>query len=193
MKLSVRVNDELLLDAGTTEALSASELVIHPPTTTLFEQVLGYLRAKPDPRGSPNRSTDGYEGSAAAAVALRWGSYLTVLADRTKPVWAETRSPEAGRISDLEMARINIEASAALAQWIDISRADRSLYEKLARRALAHCRCRRCTQRRRARTSRCSRCPRWRPSWSRWSPRLVWRALRARPAATPAVSLRTPW
>ena len=28
------------------------------------------------------------EGVAAAAVILRWGSYLAVLLDRDKPVWA---------------------------------------------------------------------------------------------------------
>jgi hypothetical protein len=36
------------------------------------------------------------------------------------------------------MARINIEASAALAQWIDIFREDRSKYEKFVGRALAY-------------------------------------------------------
>ena len=33
-------------------------------------------------------------------------------------------SPAASRISDDEMARINIEASAALAEWIDLHRTD---------------------------------------------------------------------
>ncbi len=118
MNLRVRVNDELVLDAGTTEELSGSELVVHPPKETLFRQVLGYLRAKSDPPSPPKRSTVEHEGAAAAAVVLRWGSYLAVLADRAKPVWAEARSPAASWIGDSEMARINIEASAALAEWI---------------------------------------------------------------------------
>ena len=50
---------------------------------------------------------------AAAAVVLRWGSYLAVLLDREKPVWSEALSPSTSCISDEEMARINIEASAA--------------------------------------------------------------------------------
>ena len=138
MNLRVRVNDELVLDAGTTEELSGSELVVHPPKETLFRQVLDYLRAKPDSPSPPKGSTVENEGAAAAAVVLRWGSYLAVLADSAKPVWAEARSPEASRICDSEMARINIEASAALAEWIDISREDRSKYENLVGRALAY-------------------------------------------------------
>lgn len=61
----------------------------------------------------------GLEG-VAAAVILRWGSYLAVLLDHDKPIWPEVHSPRTSRISDEEMARINIEASAALAEWIDL-------------------------------------------------------------------------
>ncbi len=61
-----------------------------------------------------------------------------MLADGAKPVWAEARSPAASRICNSEMARINIEASAALAEWIDISREDRSKYENLVGPALAY-------------------------------------------------------
>ncbi len=89
---------------------------------TLFRQVLDYLRAQPDPPAPPIGWTDENEGAVAAAVVLRWGSYVAVLADAAKPVWAEARTPRTSRICDSEMARINIEASAALAEWIDISR-----------------------------------------------------------------------
>lgn len=133
MELRVCVNEELVLDAGVCEA--GAEGIIQPPETTLFRQVLGYLRSKPDP---PTPSGVEQEGLAAAAVVLRWGSYLAVLADRAKPIWAETRSPETSRICDSEMARINIEASAALAEWIDIARSDQKAYEKLVSRALAY-------------------------------------------------------
>jgi hypothetical protein len=138
VNLRVRVNDELVLDAGTTEELSGSELVVHPPKETLFRQVLDYLRARSDPPSPPKGSTIENEGAAAAAVVLRWGSYFAVLADSAKPVWVEARSPGTSRVCNLEMARINIEASAALAEWIDISREDRGLYERLVARALAH-------------------------------------------------------
>lgn len=122
-----------MLDAGVCEA--GAEGIIQPPETTLFRQVLGYLRSKPDP---PTPSGVEQEGLAAAAVVLRWGSYFAVLADRDKPIWAETRSPETSRICDSEMARINIETSAALAEWIDIARSNQETYEKLVSRALAY-------------------------------------------------------
>jgi len=70
----------------------------------------------------------GQEGIAAAALCLRWGTYLAVLADQTKPVWSHARSQELrddiSRIRNSEMARINIEASAAMAAWVDIFRSD---------------------------------------------------------------------
>jgi hypothetical protein len=82
----------------------------------------------------------GREGVAATALVLRWGSYLAVLLDHDKPVWAEVDSPSTSRISDEEMARINIEASAALADWIDAYRAERGrgVYEQLVNRAVAY-------------------------------------------------------
>lgn len=75
---------------------------------------------------------------AAAAVALRWGSYLSVLLDRDKPVWSAAQSGRISRISDDEMARINIESSAALAEWIDIRRGDSRLHARLVDRAVSY-------------------------------------------------------
>jgi hypothetical protein len=142
-RLHVRVNDELVLDAGTCEEVSGPrgpERVIRPPEITLFHQVLGYLQAKPDPPKRPSRSMVGREGVAAAALILRWGSYLAVLLDHYKPVWPEVGSASTSRISDEEMARINIEASAALAEWIDLYRADPGgwIYEQLVNRAVCY-------------------------------------------------------
>jgi hypothetical protein len=142
-QLRVRVDDELVLDAGTCEEASGPrgpERLIRPPATTLFHQVLAYLKAKPDPPKRPSGSMVGREGVAAAALTLRWGSYLAVLLDHDKPVWSEVRSARTSRISDEEMARINIEASAALAEWIDIYREDPGgrLYEQLVNGAVAY-------------------------------------------------------
>src|SRR5213593_2401397 len=140
-ELRVRVNGELVLEAGTCEEVSGPhgpERLIRSPQTTLFHQVLAYLHAKPDPPRRPSGSMVGREGVAATALALRWGSYLAVLLDRDKPVWPEVRSASTSRISDEEMARINIEASAALATWIDLYREDPGgrLYTQLVDRAV---------------------------------------------------------
>jgi len=142
-RLYVRVNDELVLDAGTSEVVSmphGPEQIIHPPSTTLFHQVLDYLKSKPDPTKQPIESASGREGEVAAALVLRWGSYVSVLFDHDKPIWPEFNSPKTSRISNGEMARINIEASAALAEWIDLYRQDRGngLFAQLANRAAAY-------------------------------------------------------
>lgn len=139
-QLIVRVNNEFALDAGTYEEVSSTEnqgLLIHPPTKTLFHQLLGYLRNKPDPQTPPSGSMTGREGLAATAITLRWGSYFAVLADRNKPVWEAVKTQSTSRIADAEMARINIEASAALAEWIDIYRTDpHGEYPQLVNRAV---------------------------------------------------------
>lgn len=140
-RLYVRVNNELVLDAGSceeTDSPRGSEKLIRMPQMTSFRQVLAYLKSKPDPPVRLSGSQAGREGVAAAALTLRWGSYLAVLMDRDKPVWSEARLAEASRISDEEMARINIEASAALAEWIDLFRSDGggSFYMQLVNRAV---------------------------------------------------------
>jgi hypothetical protein len=141
--MRVRVNDELVLDAGTCQRVQVPEgrgWRIEPPPVTMFRQVLDYLNVKPDPPHSPSGTRIGREGVAAAALTLRWGSYLAVLLDHDKPV-----SPQAGAlgtsgISDEEMARINIEASAALAEWIELYRTHREgpLYGQLVDRAVSY-------------------------------------------------------
>ena len=57
---------------------------------------------------------------AAVAVCLRWGSYFAALANHDLPQWAAAFDPAVSGIGDGEMARINIEASAALSDWIDL-------------------------------------------------------------------------
>ena len=140
-RLCVRVNNELVLNAGRCEEIHGPrgpEKLIRMPPTTLFRQVLAYLESKPDPPVRLSGSRAGREGVAAAALTIRWGSYLAVLLDREKPVWSETSRGETSRISDEEMARINIEASAALAEWIDLFRSDRggSFYMQLVNRVV---------------------------------------------------------
>jgi hypothetical protein len=139
--LTIRVNDRFVLDAGTCERVDGArgaEILIRPPAITLFAQVLAYLHAQPDPPAERSRPSDVDDGVAAAAAVLRWGSYLAVLLDVDKPTWPEVRSRGTSRIADAEMARIAIEATSALSEWIDLFRADEAVHRRLAARAVEH-------------------------------------------------------
>jgi len=128
------MNDELTLDAGWWEGVPADDgtvrRCVHPPETPMFEQVLDYLASLPQETRYLGLRL-GEEAIAATAVCLRWGSYLAVLADRDKPLWPQARQENLSRIADSEMARVNIEASASLARWIDLMRNDRDRYLSL--------------------------------------------------------------
>ena len=122
-QISVAVSDAFILDAGwweETRVESVSGLLpcrlIHPPELPLSDQVLRYLEmlssnAKVLPQSQLNF---GEVAWATIAICLRWGTYFAVLADQTKPLWPQTQQQEVSMVSDEEMARINIEASAAL-------------------------------------------------------------------------------
>ncbi|MCL5999205.1 MAG: hypothetical protein M1546_24545, partial [Chloroflexi bacterium] len=140
-KLNVCVDFELTLDAGWWEEVRGGDgsvqRLVHPPATTLFDQLIAYLSKVPDKE--PHYFLRLQEEVAAAfAVCVRWGTYFAVLADRTKPPCAEMGIEDASRIDDGEMARINIEASAALAQWIDMKRGDFNRYRALVYAARHH-------------------------------------------------------
>ena len=144
-QLSVNVSDTLTLDAGWwEETMEETALgkplpcrLIHPPEPTMYDQVLRHLemisyKARIPPESQLNF---GEIALATIAVCLRWGTYFAVLADRTKPIWPQTGQEEISMIGDEEMARINIEASAALAQWIEQMRADDSHFRKMVKHA----------------------------------------------------------
>ena len=82
--LKIRVNDDLVLDAGCWEEGPDGRRV-HPPAKTMFEQVIDYLSDMPEPSPYPWPRV-GEEAVAATAVCLRWGSYLAVLVNRDKPI-----------------------------------------------------------------------------------------------------------
>lgn len=134
--LKVVVNEQLTLDAGWWEECGDDPMhrIVYSPSPTMFEQVLAYLEHVVDTEPKwYDRLSIGREAVVATAVCLRWGSYLAVLLDHSKPVSAEAKDPQRSRIANTEMARINIESSAALAQWIDIMRGDWDRYRDLMR------------------------------------------------------------
>ena len=128
--LRVRVTDDLLLDGGawklTEDQKGRPVARITPPATPMFQQVVAYLEAKPVPPGGSARRAD--EARAAVAVCLRWGSYFAVLADPSRPDSPNIDDEQVSQIDDEEMARMNIEISAALAWWLALSGSDDRRY-----------------------------------------------------------------
>jgi hypothetical protein len=142
-EISVGVRDAFTLNAGwweeTIEEPASGNLLpcrlIHPPESTMYDQVIHHLEAissnaKVPPKSQLNFGEVAY---ATIAICLRWGTYFAVLADSTRPLWPQTAQQEISMISDDEMARINIEASAALEQWIELMRADDGHFRKLVK------------------------------------------------------------
>jgi hypothetical protein len=140
--LTVNVNDRFTVDAGSwqecVEEDQAPYRLVSPPHATMYRQVLSYLEESTRGEKIPPKSQVHFGEVAIATVALclRWGSYFAVLANRDLPHWAAAFDPEVSCIGDGEMARINIEASAALSDWIDLLRADQQRFRKLVKAAV---------------------------------------------------------
>jgi hypothetical protein len=139
--LTINVNDQLTIDAGSWQECVEEDQIpyrlISPPQITMYQQVISYLEeATKDMKAPPKSQLHfGEVAVATVAVCLRWGSYFAVLAKHDLLQWSAAYDPEASCIGDGEMARINIEASAALADWIDLMRADQQRFRKMVRAA----------------------------------------------------------
>lgn len=140
-ELVIHANNHLTLHAGWWQEFTEDDgtcyRMVSPPEQTLFEQVLLYLEtiASELPKTSLTQSTLSEQVRAILAVCLRWGSYFAVLADEAKPLWPMTDQQSISLIADAEMARINIETSAALDQWLDMLRSDKERYFALVQAA----------------------------------------------------------
>lgn len=134
--LRVQVKDVFTLDAGTLVAddpRAGRDVVVRPPAVPMFDQVLSWLDEYPDVSPVTRRPAD--LAKATVATCLGWGSWLALLCDprRERP---EHLVPEISRIHDPEMARINVEASAALEQWLEIRRVEPDRFWQLVTKAV---------------------------------------------------------
>lgn len=138
--LRVLVADDFALDGGawkhTGEQKGWLIATITPPKVPTFQQVVDWLETKPvPPDGAAKR---GDEARAAVAVCLRWGSYFAVLADSSRRDAPDITDEQVSQIDDEEMARMNIEISAALEWWLTLRGTDERRYDDLVHRALAY-------------------------------------------------------
>lgn len=110
-----------VLDVGIIEH-GEDLLTIHPPSKSLFDQVLEQVTAG----AAPSRHTPDPErmGSGATALCLRWGSYLAVLLDETRPSDPQAGAATCSLIAEDEMQRINIEFSANLSRLLELFHRD---------------------------------------------------------------------
>jgi hypothetical protein len=140
--MTIGVNDHLTIDAGSwqerVEEKRMSHRLVSPPHTSMYRQVLSYLEETSRNERVPAKSQlhFGEVAIATVAICIRWGSYFAVLTNRDLPQWTAAFDPEVSCIGDGEMARINIEASAALSGWIDLMRADQQHFRKLVKAAI---------------------------------------------------------
>jgi hypothetical protein len=138
VRVSAKRHADLVLDAGRWENVEEDGVisrVIHAPQETMFHQLLAYLDAQPQP-GYHEFPSAREEARAMAAVCLRWGTYFAHLTDHDLPPNPKGKQTEISQISDGEMKRVNIEMSAALAEWIDMRRQYGERYFRLVSWAL---------------------------------------------------------
>jgi hypothetical protein len=102
----------------------------------MFQQVVDYLEAKRSPPSEPAVLAD--EARAAVAVCVRWGSYFAVLTDASCPLAPNVHDRQVSQIDDDEMARLNIEISAAIEWWLSLKGSDEQRYVHLVQQAVAH-------------------------------------------------------
>jgi hypothetical protein len=140
--LTVNVNDRFTIDAGYWHECAEEDQrpyrLVSSPRITMYQQSLSYLEEATRGQKVPPKSQVhfGEVAIATVAVCIRWGSYLAAIANHDLPQWTVAYDPEVSCISDGEMARINIEASAALSDWIDLMRADQRHFRKLVKAAV---------------------------------------------------------
>lgn len=140
--LTIKVNDHCTLDAGCwQECLNEEQKpfrLIFPPLTTMYHQLLSYLETATTDWKIPPKSQlhFGEVALATVAVCIRWGSYFTVLVNDDTPQWALADHGAVSCLDDSEMARINIEASAALAEWMSLIHSDPSRFRVLTKAAV---------------------------------------------------------
>jgi hypothetical protein len=138
--LAVRVSEQVSLEAGTWEEHVDQHQIpyrlITPPARTMYEQLLTYLLdAAKQQKIRPHSALDFEEvAMATVAVCIRWGSYFAVLNNPELPLWSASKT--ASCIADSEMARLNIEMSAALTHWISLIDSDNNLFRALVKAAL---------------------------------------------------------
>jgi hypothetical protein len=108
MDLEIPVSEHFALSSGRVVA-KGNLRIIHPPEQSIFNQLCSWLDQCPPPTVGFNHWVFAL---GATALCLRWGTYLAVLMNKTKPTDPRAKRQTTSMISQDEMKRINIEASS---------------------------------------------------------------------------------
>jgi hypothetical protein len=125
-KLSVVVQDDLIVDAGRIEE-DSDQVIILPPERPMMDQLIDYLDARPLPV-SARYTKITYLSIGFAALCVRWGSYLATLLDERSDFHPDLSQGEGSQlesislVSDSEMRRLNIEISHNIARLVQVYR-----------------------------------------------------------------------
>jgi len=138
--LQLRIKGEYFLDAGSWQLQSndsKTSRLVAPPIVSMYDQVIAQLGKPQDLEGEQTTNLEpGEIALATVLVCMRWGSYFSVLVNPDLPEWPAASVPTLSRITQTEMARMNIEMSYSLSRWINLLRSDPEQFQKLARVAL---------------------------------------------------------
>jgi len=107
--LPVQVSASLSLDAGSLGS-GGEAMSLWPPCLSMYDQLADWLSRQTPP--NPTQFSTAIMGIGATALCLRWGTYLAVLLDESKPLDPGAGSAARSMISDHEMKRINLEFCA---------------------------------------------------------------------------------
>src|SRR5262245_62120852 len=123
-KLSVVVQDDLVVDAGHVEE-GGDQVLIVPPGRPMVDQLIDYLDAQSLPTTA--RHTKITQLSIGfAALCVRWGSYLATLLDERSDFHPDLAQGEGSQpegislVGDSEMRRLNIEISHNIARLVQV-------------------------------------------------------------------------
>jgi hypothetical protein len=73
--------------------VEGNSINLYPPAVALFDQISEW-RLMPAAPSGPTRPDLQIIGIRAAALCMRWGTYLAVLLDESKPLNPRTQLPE---------------------------------------------------------------------------------------------------
>jgi len=127
--LTIRVNDELTLDAGILQTEQDEIVTYLPPSITTFAQIMVYLDSKPDVLPSKDEAT------CLTKLCLRWSSIFATLTDPNLLPWEYTNVGSVAMLDSWEEDLIGVEIATSLAILMKMSSNNEERYLQILAKA----------------------------------------------------------